>query len=64
MSKKWIKPPVRYPQNPYFENLEFEKYGGFEMKIKKLKIFKNIFSNWAKNAEFEFYTAFERRRGV
>jgi len=34
------------------------------MKIKKLKNFKNIFSNWAKNAEFEFYTALERRRGV
>ena len=34
------------------------------MKIKKLKNFKNIFSNWAKNAESEFYTALERRRGV
>ena len=31
------------------------------MERKKSKIFKNIFSNWAKNAEFEFYTALERR---
>ena len=31
------------------------------MEIKK---FKNIFLNWAKSAEFEFYTALERRRGV
>ena len=34
------------------------------MKEKKLKIFKNIFSNWAKNAEFECYTVSERRGSV
>ena len=31
------------------------------MKEKKLKIFKNIFSNWAGYAEFEHYTVIERR---
>ena len=31
------------------------------MKIKKFKIFKKIFSNWAGYAEFECYTVSERR---
>ena len=31
------------------------------MKIKKLKIFKNIFSKYQEFGYFEFYTASERR---
>jgi hypothetical protein len=43
--------------------LQAEKYGGYEMKIKKFKIFKKIFSNWEKFAESVCYTALERRGG-
>ena len=31
------------------------------MKMKKIKIFKNIFSKVVKSARFECYTALERR---
>ena len=34
------------------------------MEIKKLRILKNIFSNWAKSAEFERYIAYERRGNI
>ena len=36
LSNKWSKPPIRYPYNPYFEIFKAEKYGGYEMKIKKI----------------------------
>jgi len=44
-----------------FEEFKFLKYGGYEMKIKKSKIFKNIFSNHQKYGWFGCYALSERR---